>query len=104
MLCPQSKAGEAENMAIKAALQTPEIKRMVKVPEKWAKQKLENLGIPESYVTTTILLAKPIISGKISTKELNTGWKVGDGKIRPDVEYNFNDGSTYGYLNYKISF
>lgn len=104
MFCPHAKADRATDMAVKAALKTPKIKKIVKVPEKWAKKKLKSLGIPESYVTTTILLAKPAISGKISTKELNTGWRLGKGKLRPDVEYNFKDGNTYGYVNYKIEF
>ena len=98
-------AGEMEKKLTQAVLKTPAVKKIVKTPEKWLKKKLKSIGISETYITTTIILAKPAIDGKISTKELKTGWKTSKNSVlRPDFEYNFREGSTYGYVNWKIDF
>lgn len=100
-LCAQ----DMQQTVTKAVMKVPKVKKIIKVPEEWAKKQLKNLGIPESYVTTTIILAKPMIDGKISTKELNTGWKTSESSVlRPDFEYNFREGSSSSYLNWKINF
>ena len=107
MICAAQsiQAGEMEQKVFQAVSKTETAKKIIKAPEKWIKKKLKSAGIPESYVTTTIILAKPAIDGKISTKELKTGWRTSQNSVlRPDFEYNFREGSTFGYVNWKLEF
>lgn len=88
---------EAFDITIKALLQEPSVKSLVKNSEQIVWRHLNYVGLNEKIVRPIATVAAPIIAGKISTKGLHFHWEpVRDVEIRPDVDYYLNSGQ-YAY-------